>query len=296
MGPTRAFLIIAGGRLVHERYDRETTPGTTLASWSMAKTITALVAGMLAGDGRLDLDQPLAAPEWPAADPRLAITFRQALHMSDGLKFLEDYADGEKSDTIEMLFGSGKNDMAAYAAARPLAHGPGQFWNYSSGTTNLIARALGTIIGNGRAEFEDFLMRRLFRPLGMTGAIPKFDAAGTFIGSSYCFAPARDFARLGLFCLRGGIWAGQPLLPPGYIDFLRTPAPACPDGTYGAHVWLGHPGPPGAFSMNGFAGQYVMMVPQADLIMIRLGTSREDQQPAVRDHLTAMAKAWITAA
>src|SRR5262249_27646943 len=150
------------------------------------------------------------------------------------------------SDVRAMLFGEGKADVAAYAAAAPLAHEPGSFFQYSSGTTNLVVKALSLALGATGPAFEAFMRERLFGPLGMKSPIPKFDAAGTFIGSSYCFCSARDFARFGLLYMRDGVWDGRRLLPAGWVDYARTPTfqqPGAADLRYGAHWWLGLGGP-----------------------------------------------------
>jgi CubicO group peptidase (beta-lactamase class C family) len=281
MGETHAVLVIRGGAVIAEHYaGGEYTEAATYPSWSMAKSITQLLIGFLAAEGRIDIDSPLAAPEWSASgDPRGAITWRSLLHMTSGLSFIEDYVPGSVSDVIEMLFLSGKEDVAHYAASRPLAHAPDTVFNYASGTSNILARGLQRVIGGGEAGMRAFMQERLFGPLGIEGAEPKFDSAGTFIGSSYCFLRAEDFAKIGLLALRGGVWEGRRLLPASWIDFARThgpvtlPADQYPDGRgYGGHWWLGQWGP-GSFSMNGYAGQYCVCVPELDLIVVRHGNS-----------------------
>ena len=167
------------------------------------------------------------------------------LRMSSGLAFVEDYDPEHPSDVIAMLYGEGKDDVAAYAAAKPLAHEPGRFWSYSSGTTNIVSRCLSRALDAFGPDFEAFMRERLFEPLGMTSAMPKFDAAGTFIGSSFCFCTARDFARFGLLYLRDGVWEGRRILPAGWVDYARTETWRQPtdDIPYGAHWWLGVGGP-----------------------------------------------------
>jgi CubicO group peptidase (beta-lactamase class C family) len=135
------------------------------------------------------------------------------------------------------------------------------------------------------------MRERLFGPLGMASAQPKFDAAGTFIGSSFCFATPRDFARFGLLYLRGGAWDGTRLLPASWVDHARTPTfqqAGCPDGPYGAHWWLDLAGP-GSFSANGYQGQYLILCPDRDLIIARNGVTREENQPALQAWLAELA-------
>lgn len=273
LGETHAFLAVQGGKIVAERYWRDFTPDSTFPSWSKAKSITHALIGILVRDGKLDIHAPADVPEWQSdGDPRQAITLDQLLRMSSGLKFIEDYVPGSVSDVIEMLFGSGKDDVAAYAASQPLAHAPGTFWNYSSGTSNIVSRIAARAFGKTGEAFRGFMFDALFGPLGMTSPVPKFDAAGTFIGSSFCFCTARDFARFGLLYLRDGVWEGKRLLPEGWADHARTPTPTPPEEPlgYGAHWWLGMCGP-GSFSCNGYEGQYTVLVPELDLVLVRHG-------------------------
>jgi CubicO group peptidase (beta-lactamase class C family) len=294
LGETAALLVIQEGRLLLERYGEGARPEQTRPSWSMAKSMTHALAGLLAQDGLIAVDDPAAAPEWSAPDdPRAAITLEHLLRMSSGLRFVEDYVDGRNSDVLEMLYGAGKADTAAYAARLPLIHTPGTVWSYASGTTNILSRSLATRLGGGSQAFASFMRERLFAPLGMASAIPKTDAAGTFIGSSYCFCSARDFARFGLLYLRDGNWNGRRLLPEGWVDHARTPTPQPQDWTglgYGAHWWLGLGGP-GSFSANGFEGQFILCLPDCDGIIVRCGRTPLDFKDDVARWMTEVADA-----
>ena len=285
VGATHALAIVQGGRLIFERYGEGHGPEGTYPSWSKAKSITQALVGLLALDGKLDVSRPADVPEWKTpGDPRAAITLDQLLRMSSGLKFVEDYVPGHVSNVIEMLFQAGKDDVAHYAASLPLEHEPGSVWSYASGTSNIVARIAGDAAGG---DLKSFMWERLFGPLGMKTPIPKFDAAGTFVGSSYCFASARDFARFGLLYLRDGIWEGRRLLPEGWVDYARTPTfqqPGVTEGPYGAHWWLDIAGP-GSFSANGYDGQYTVLVPELDLILVRHGATPLDRKDAL--------KAWV---
>ena len=271
---THAVVIIQGGRLIYERYGVGCGPDATCMSWSMAKSITHALAGLLVADGKLDIQAPADVPEWrDPGDPRGAITLDQLLRMSSGLEFAEVYEPDKPSDTIAMMWGVGKEDVAHYAAQKPLIYAPDGFWSYSSGTTNIVSRVLARTIGAYGADFHAFMQSRLFAPLGMQSAIPKFDPAGTFIGSSFCFATARDFARFGLLYLRDGVWEGRQLLPANWVDYARIPTwqqDGVTDGPYGAHWWLGLAGP-GSFSANGHEGQFTVVVPELDLVFVRHG-------------------------
>lgn len=294
MGETHAFLAVQGGRIVAERYWTGFDSESTHHSWSQAKSITQALIGILLREGKIDIYAPADVPEWQSPDdPRRAITLDQLLRMSSGLKFAEDYVDAGVSDVIEMLFGSGKEDVAAYAAKSPLIHPPGSFWRYSSGTSNLVARAAALGLGASGEAFGAFMVRELFDPLGMRSAQPKFDKAGTFIGSSFCYCTARDFARFGLLYLRDGVWDGRRILPEGWVDYARTPTPvpATERLGYGAHWWLGMAGP-GSFSANGYEGQYTVLVPELDLVLVRNGKSPDAQKEAVQNWMGEVAECF----
>jgi CubicO group peptidase (beta-lactamase class C family) len=295
LGQTHACLAIQAGRLVFEQYGEGYGAADTYHSWSMAKSMTHALAGIAMADGVVDLAARIDAPEWSeAGDPRAAITLEHLLRMSSGLRFTEDYEDSGISHTIEMLFGSGKPDVAHFAADLPLDHDPGTVWSYSSGTTNIICRYVAEALNLDRNGFERFMWDRLLSPIGMRSAIPKFDAAGTFLGSSFCFCSARDFAKFGLLYLRDGIWDGARILPEGWVDHARTPTPNVPAEEpmgYGGHWWLDMAGP-GSFSANGYDGQYIVIVPEKDLILVRHGAS-EAQKDNVRDWLAELAACFI---
>ena len=205
-GTTLAMVVIHRGRVVAERYGTDVTASTKLISWSMAKSITDALVGMCVKDGILSVEERAAVQAW-AGDERSAITMQHLLEMRSGLRWVEDYVDGETSDVIAMLFGIGKDDHARYAIECPLEHEPGSTWVYSSGTTNVITRILGNLLGDvpGSHAHMDRLLGRLFGTLGMS-ADARFDAAGTFVGSSYVYASARDFARFGTLYLHDGVW------------------------------------------------------------------------------------------
>jgi CubicO group peptidase (beta-lactamase class C family) len=297
LGVTHAVVIVQGGRLLTERYAEGFGPHVTCRSWSMAKSITQALVGIAVGDGGLDIHAPAAVPSWRGADdPRRAITLDHLLRMSSGLAWVEDYTPENPSDVIAMLFGAGAADVATFAEAATLAHPPGSFFYYSSGTSNIVAACLGRALGVSGPAMEAWMRARLFDPLGMTSAAPRFDDAGTFIGSSYCFATPRDFARFGLLYLRDGIWEDRRLLPEGWVDYARTPTFQQPgaevDGRYGAHWWLDVAGP-GSFSANGYEGQHIVLCPDRDLIVVRHGATPTATQPAVKAWLRDLAAAFI---
>lgn len=295
-GRTRAVVVVHGGRLVAERYgDRTDAWGevtgdpvdatTPLLSWSMAKSMLHAVVGLLVAEGRLALDRPAPVPEWGDGDPRSSITLEQLLAMRDGLDFAEDYAPddraGATSHVIEMLFGPGAPDVARFAASRPLAHEPGTTFNYSSGTSNIISGIVARTLG-GEAAYRRFLHERLFDPIGMRSADPRFDDAGTWVASSYVWATAQDMARFGHLYLRDGVWDGTRLLPEGWVDQARRPRSVDPvDGRlYGAQWWVVGDDV-GTFWANGYEGQSIMVCPTLDLVVVRLGKSAAECYPAL---------------
>ena len=301
---SRAALVVHRGRLIAERYgDRTDVWGqvtgdpvdesTPLISWSMAKSMLHAVVGMLVDEGRLDLDAPAAVPEWTGDDPRAAITLRDLLEMRDGLSFLEDYdPDAGGSHVIDMLFGDGASDTGGFTAERPLAHEPGTVFNYSSGTTNVISRIVRDVLG-GEEAYRTFLRERLFGPIGMTSADPRFDDAGTWIASSYVWATGRDMARFGHLYLRDGMWNGIRILPEGWVDNARDAHSRDPeDGRlYGGHWWVTgdeH----GTFWASGYEGQSISVCPSLDLVFVRLGKSTKEQYPALFDWRRRMVDAF----
>ena len=292
-GISLAMVVMLGGEVVAERYGTQPASdfapaealdaGSTLISWSTAKSITHAVCGVLVADGRLDLGAPAPVPEWRGT-PKERITLLDLLEMRSGLRFVEDYVDGEISHCIAMLFGEGAHDHAAYAADLPLDHEPGTVWNYSSGTTNIVTRIIGDIVGGGREGMETFLRERLFGPVGMTSAIPKFDEVGTWVGSSYVYATARDFAKFGELYRRDGVTAdGVRILPEGWLDHGRTfvahdPADDLPSGfDYGRHWWM-WPEIAGSIAAHGYEGQYIVVVPDRELTVVHLGKTPAEQR------------------
>jgi len=288
-GVTYALLIVQRGELIYERYAAGAANLYLQYSWSMAKSITHALVGILARDGRIDLHAPAAVPEWSSAgDSRRVITLDQLLKMRSGLTFVEDYVDDTISDVIRMLNFDGRRDVAAYAAAKPLAHLPDTVFSYSSGTTNIICRILRDIVG-GPTEMTAFMRDELFEPIGMHTPLPKFDHAGSFVGSSYCLATPQDFARFGYLYLRDGVWDGQRILPPGWVDYARRESFTDGVQAYGAHWWL----VPGTsrFYAGGYHGQRIIIAPEQDLVVVRCGRTPAPEMPYVTEQLNKMMEA-----
>ena len=292
-GRTSATLVIQGGELVLERYGEGFDADRRVPSWSMAKSITQAIAGVAVLQGLVSIDDPMGNRRWPETDPRATVAWHQWLNMVDGQAFLEIGAVlPSRNDAGKMLFGEGRLDVAGYAADLPLEHDPGTTWNYNSAGINLITDALTERIAGTDASADErreamrsWMQQGLLTPLGMESAMPEFDAAGTFVGSSFFYATPRDFARFGLLYLRDGIWDGTRILPEGWVDFARTPGPAGNMKGYGAGWWIGLGRPPigedadadgpvpSIFRASGRGGQAIVIVPEKDLVLVHLGNN-----------------------
>ncbi len=305
-GVSLALVVVRGGEVIHERYGHQppsifgpggpVTADTPLISWSMAKSIVHAATGILVGDGALELDAPAPVPAWRGS-AKQDITLLQLLEMRSGLRFVEDYEDAATSNCLAMLFGDGAADMAGYAADLPLDHPPGEVWNYASGTTNIICRILGDVVGGGRAGMEAFLRDRLFGPAGMTSTRADFDPAGTFVGSSYVHATARDFARFGELYRHDGVAGGRRVLPAGWAAHAATQVAVDPENGlgYGRHWWL-FPSLPGSLACCGYEGQHIIVVPERELVVVHLGKVPADRIEALRVLLVALVEGVSPAA
>ena len=309
MGETRAVIVMRNGRTIAERYGPGYHQNTRFISWSMAKTVTATMIGMLVADGRIRLGESAPVPAWQRpGDPRGEITLKQLLQMRSGLRHTEAGDPIYASDEVQMLFREGRNDMAAWAEAQPLEAEPGAEWEYSSNTTvilaDIAARALTGDEGQDgrdpetrRKAVSEYLRNRLWEPLGMRSMLPEFDANGTLIGGSLMHATARDWAKFGELLRNGGSVGGVQLVPRAWIDFMTTPNPR--NKFYGAQTWLNcgegadkqYPGAlPSVFSMNGHLGQYVVVSPRQGLTVVRLGNTRQDRLDAVQARIADILK------
>jgi CubicO group peptidase (beta-lactamase class C family) len=262
-----------GGALPHfDRPAEAVTAQSRLLSWSMAKSMMHMIVGTLVDEGRLNPDQLAPVPEWhDDADPRHQIQVRDLLAMRDGLAFVEEYEIGQTSHVIEMLFGDGQDDMAAFTAALPLAHEPGTFYNYSSGTTNILSRVVADLVGYGD-DYRRFLERRLFEPIGMESAVATFDESGVFVASSYVHARALDFAKFGLLYLRGGEWEGRQLISREWAATAQLPLSIeTSSGHFYAWGWYVTGDAYGTYWASGFEGQMISVVPALDALIVRLG-------------------------
>lgn len=265
---TLAVAVLHDGRLVAERYAEGVGPATPLHGWSMTKSAMALLAGVLAREGRIDLDQAGI----PGADDDPPISLDHLLRMTSGLD-IEERADGFDPNS-DMLFT--ETDMAAWAAARDRLHPPGAHWQYMSGNTVLAARVLQDALGDSLPEQIRGLRENLFDPLGIQTAVLEVDQAGTFQGSSYLYAGTHDWARLAQLVLQDGVWNGERVLAEGWVDLIDTPTAGSREAAYGLGFWRGHPdsaAPEGIVYMDGFQSQRAVIVPSHRLVIVRLGAT-----------------------
>jgi CubicO group peptidase (beta-lactamase class C family) len=273
-GPAmRAIVVVKDGRIVGEAYGDGFSADTPLIGWSMTKTVNATIIGRLMLAGRMSFDDQDLLPQWHN-DARNRIRLSDLLGMESGLAFNEDY--GAVTDVTRMLFLS--PDMASLPATAQQTSPPGTHFNYSTGTAVLLSRIWMNRFSN-RSTAIAFPHDALFVPLGMTSAVLETDEDGTFVGGSYLYATARDWARFGQFLLQDGVWHGQRLLPEGFVGAMRTPTPAS-NGIYTqVQAWLRGPGgsnrqfglPEDTFWMQGHDGQTIAIVPSANVIVVRLG-------------------------
>lgn len=277
-----AVLVVKNGRLVVEEYNGW-DPEEFHPSWSMAKSVTSSLVGILAGRGEIDVFEPASAPEWAdPSDPRHEITVDDLLRMSSGLEWTEDY-DDPTGDVLTILGGGGAADRAAYAASKPLAHEPDTIWYYSTGTANIVAREVAEKVGFGE-EYSTWMTENLFSPLGIVGADLQIDEAGVINGGSWVAMRPVDFARFGYLFLRGGQWDGEQLLPAGWVDYSRLPTPTGEAPAYGAFWWLDTEDP-ARFYASGFNGQSITVVPDEDLVIVVLSNTSTDRDSALVDDL-----------
>ena len=289
---TRAMLILIDGCPLLKAYGPGYNDTNRFVSWSMAKTVTALLVGELVSDGRLDPDAPAPIAEWHRpGDPRSAITLRHLLTMSSGLRHTEVGVPVEASDTNQVLFVSGTRHMAADAIAQPLEARPGEKWEYSSLTSLILAEIVTRTLTDSQdprvraAAYTRFAQERLFGPAGIRSAKLEFDGAGTQIGGSLIYMSLPDWGRFGQLLIDGRA-NGAEVIAPDWLDFMRRPAGTT--GDYGGQTWLNRPARPGAPAMfpgapastvsaEGHLGQHVTVVPEYRIVVVRLGNTREDR-------------------
>ncbi len=308
VGETRALLVLYDGDPVAERYGPGFTAQTPQHGWSLSKTVTGLMIGMMVADGSLALDAPAPVERWQRpGDPRGAITLRHLLQMRSGLRHTEVADPAYASDTARMLYRDGRGDMAHYALTQPLDHDAGTQFAYSTSETQILSDiAVRTLTPSEdpaarQAAMQGWLQSRLFEPLGLTSMRGEYDADGTLIGGAMFHASARDWARIGELIRKGGTANDVRIVPRGWIAFMGGKNPA--DGAYGAHLWRNRPredgrsevvfgglGPQDAVAALGHRGQYILVIPSRRLTVVRLGYSTAEQQAALNDRMLSLAE------
>jgi CubicO group peptidase (beta-lactamase class C family) len=266
---TLAALVMHDGAIVAERYADGVTHETALHGWSMTKSLAATMAGVLVQRGLIDIHAPGQVPALAEAG-RPDITVDHLLRMTGGLA---GYEGNDGTDpTSEMLFT--QSDMTMFAATRERLAAPGARWDYQSGNTILAGSALEPYLGDTPAAVIETVRAWLFEPLSMNTAILEADESGTQKWSSYMYASARDWARLGQLYLNGGRAPdGTQIIPENWTAYVSEPTPGS-DGIYGSGVWMYRTGlPAGTFIMNGFQGQYAFIIPSENLVVVRLGAT-----------------------
>ena len=270
---TRALLVVHSGQVIAESYAQGMTPQSPLLGWSMAKSLNAIMLGNLEMRGLIDLTAKPQFSQWQN-DERSAISIEHLLTMTDGLAFSEEYNPGD--DATAMLFTSAS--PSDYVLGMPRAAAPGTRFNYSSGTANILSRLYTDTLGGPQAAYDNFI-ERIFQPMAFQDAVFETDATGVFMGSSYFYAAARDWARMGQLMLNGGVLNGQRLVTQQWVERATAPNNSENDKAYGYQWWLNRGNaqlripqlPEDAFYANGNRQQLVMVIPSRDTVIVRLG-------------------------
>jgi CubicO group peptidase (beta-lactamase class C family) len=269
---TRALVILHKDQLLYEKYSAPITKDSKLLGWSMTKSITSTMFGILQTQGGIDVHAPAPIEAWKN-DERKKVTIHNLLQMNSGLEWVEDY--NTISDVTKMLFL--EEDMTQTQITKPLVGTPNATWNYSSGTTNLLSGILRQQFASHQ-EYLDFWYRELIDKIGMNSMLIETDMSGNYVGSSYAWATPRDWAKLGLLYLHNGCWNNEELFTEDWVKYATTPTPTS-DGWYGAQIWLNagkrYPDvPKSMYSFNGYQGQNVFILPEQDLVIVRMGLTK----------------------
>lgn len=272
---TRSVLVIYKDKIIAEKYDTGFNKNSKILGWSMTKSITATLFGVLQKQGKININKPAPIAEW-AKDERSKITIANLLQMNSGLEWEEDYT--KISDVTKMLFLD--VDMSKSQIDKPLIGKPNATWNYSSGTTNLLSGILRKQFKTHQ-EYLDFWYSNLIDKIGMNSMVVETDMAGNYIGSSYSWATTRDWAKFGLLYLHKGNWNGEQILDESWVRFASTPTNTS-NGEYGAHFWLNAGGkypdvPKDMFYCSGYQGQMVAIFPSHDLVIVKMGLKEDPE-------------------
>lgn len=286
---TRAVLVLHKDHLIAEKYAPGFSKDSKFLGWSMTKSITSAVLGVLEKQGKISPDQNNLFKEWEN-DERSKITLNNLLQMNSGLEWEEDYTS--LSDVNKMLFI--ERDMPQVQLNKPMTGKPDHSWNYSSGTTNLLSRFIREQFETHR-EYIDFWYRELIDKIGMSSMTIETDLEGNYVGSSYGWATPRDWAKFGLLYLNKGNWNGEQVLKESWVNYSTKPTNGSM-GEYGAQFWLNTEGkyphvPKDMFSCNGFQGQYIFIIPSKNMVIVRFGLTeypKFDIDTFIKDILNAV--------
>jgi CubicO group peptidase (beta-lactamase class C family) len=285
---TAAFVVAWRGRIIAERYERGIDYRTRLPSWSMGKSLTATLIGQLVLDGTYDLWQPAPVAEWQGKDdPRRAIRIADLMRMSGGLRFVSssdpDYDPARGYADHDYIY-TGAIDSFRWAVTRPPQWPAGTVGRYRNADPLVLNYLIKQAAAARGEDYLSWPQRHLFDRLGMRRMVLETDPYGNYVLTGYDLGSARDWLRLGLLYLQDGVWEGERLLPAGWVDFVRTPAPAWDQPEYGGLFWLNRTGawpvPKDAFYMSGAGGQTTLIVPTHDLVVVRLGHYKGEEQAA----------------
>ena len=270
---TRAVVVIYKDKIIAEKYAEGFDKDSKILGWSMTKSITSAVVGILEKQGRIDVNKTNLFSEWEN-DERSKITLNNLLQMNSGLEWNEDY--NTMSDVTKMLFLA--KDMTRTQMKKPLTGEPNNSWNYSSGTSNLVSGYIRNQFKTHQ-EYLDFWYAELIDKIGMSSMLIETDLTGNYVGSSYGWATPRDWAKFGLLYLHKGNWNGEQLLNESWVNYTATPTNGS-NGEYGAHFWLNAGGvypnaPKDIFSCNGYQGQRVFIIPSRELVIVRMGLTED---------------------
>ena len=269
---TRAVVVVYKDHIIAEKYADGFYSNSKILGWSMTKSITSTIFGILQSRGLLNVQDLAPIDAWKN-DDRKNISIHNLLQMNSGLEWDENY--DEISDATKMLFL--ERDMTQQQIHKPLVGKPNESWNYSSGTTNLLSGILRQQF-NTQQDYLDFWYTELIDKIGMNSMTIETDLAGNYVGSSYAWATPRDWAKFGLLYLHRGYWNGEQLFDASWVDYVKTPTPSS-DGWYGAQFWLNAGNrfpdvPKTMFAANGYQGQNVYIFPENDLVIVRMGLSK----------------------
>jgi len=275
---TLAIVVVFNGQIIAEKYASGFDKNSVFMGWSMTKSLTNALLGTLVMNNTLTIDQPAPVAEWQN-DERKEITIKNLMQGNSGLAWNESYF--LPGDFHNMFMFS--DDKGGYAASKKLKYKPYDFFEYSSGTSNILSKIIRQTVGD--SIYHRYAYDSFFYKIGMNHALLEPDGSGTFVGSSYGYASARDWARFGLLFLNDGVWNGERILPKDWSTYSSTPASSAKLGQYGAMFWLNtgaknhseqsyHPGlPNNEYGAEGFEDEYVWIFPSQNLVLVRLGVS-----------------------